>query len=486
MAYKIFIRNDYKPVVRWIPERPWYRRRVTGLMLSAVILIIPVLIIISPAIPPAEPIKTAHGNTETVQLPDRLITADDFFAEPIQVDFHPDPALPASPGRSEQIPAAEHWEKIIVGRGDNLSLIFDRLKISPVVLHAVITADPGTRSLTRLLPGQELRFLLEDGELLAMEYDQDMLTTLRITREDNRYTSETLKAELVTKVLETGATIDSSLFIAGQKAGLSDNLIMQLAGIYGWDIDFVLDIRKGDSFRLIYEEQYKGEEKVGEGPILAAEFINRNKSYRAVRYVLADGRADYYSADGTSMRKAFLRTPLNFTRVSSGFSLNRKHPVLNTIRAHRGVDYAAPSGTPVKAAGDGTIASIGTNGGYGRVITIQHGGNYSTLYAHLSGYARGLKKGSRVKQGQTIGYVGMSGLATGPHLHYEFRINGVHRNPLTVQLPKAESIPAKYLSDFKEKTTPLLAQLEQSGQQPPAILALREQDRHEPGMTGNY
>jgi murein DD-endopeptidase MepM/ murein hydrolase activator NlpD len=254
---------------------------------------------------------------------------------------------------------------------------------------------------------------------------------------------------------------------------------MQLVAIYGWDIDFALDIRKGDKFKLIYEEKFKDDIKVSEGPILAAEFVNNKTSFKAVRYSLPEGNSDYFSETGASMRKAFIRTPLNFTRISSTFSLNRKHPVLNTIRAHKGVDYAAPSGTPVKAAGDGTITSIGRNGGYGRVIEIRHGGTYSTLYAHLSNYAKGLKKGSRVKQGQTVGYVGMSGLATGPHLHYEFRVNGVHRNPLTVQLPKADSIPDDLLVDFKDKSAPLLAQLEDLNRKKSILVALKDKDELE-------
>ena len=368
-----------------------------------------------------------------------------------------------------------HWQTIKVKPGDSLSLIFDKLKISPSVLHTIMTVSEHTKALKYLLPGQELRFHIDNGKLITLEYDQDLITTLQVNNDNEAYSSNIIKYELRKNVLEASATIDSSLFLAGQKAGLSDNLIMQLVAIYGWDIDFALDIRKGDRFRLIYEEHYKDDTKVSEGPILAAEFINQNKPYKSVRYIMPDGGSDYFADDGASMRKAFLRTPLNFTRISSGFSLNRKHPVLNKIRAHKGVDYAAPTGTPVKSAGNGTITEIGTNGGYGRSVVIKHGGTYSTLYAHLSKYAQGLKKGTRVKQGQTIGYVGMSGLATGPHLHYEFRVNGVHRNPLTVDLPKAESIPKELLADFKQQTAPLLAQL---GEQysPGIMIALREKD----------
>ena len=216
---------------------------------------------------------------------------------------------------------------------------------------------------------------------------------------------------------------------------------MQLIYIYGWDIDFILDIRKGDSFKVIYEEKYKNREKVGNGPVLAAEFNNQDRKIRAVRYERDNGQVDYYTGTGTNMRKAFLRNPLNFSRISSHFNLRRKHPVLNRIRAHKGVDYAAPTGTPIKVTGDGTIQFLGKKGGYGKSIIVKHGGKYSTLYAHLSRYRKGLKRTQPVKQGQVVGYVGKTGLATGPHLHYEFRVNNRHHNPLTVKLPGAENVP---------------------------------------------
>ncbi|MCG8379287.1 MAG: M23 family metallopeptidase, partial [Proteobacteria bacterium] len=197
-----------------------------------------------------------------------------------------------------------------------------------------------------------------------------------------------------------------------------------------------------------------------EGPIVAAEFINRETPLRAIRYTHPDGRTDYYADNGDAMRKAFLRTPVNFTRISSRFNLKRKHPILNKIRAHKGVDYAAPTGTPIKATGDGTVILAGRKGGYGRTVILKHGGKYSTVYAHLHRYAKGVRKGKRVKQGQIIGYVGRSGLATGPHLHYEFRVHGVHRNPLTVKLPKVESIHQDALVKFKKTITPMLTELD--------------------------
>lgn len=236
---------------------------------------------------------------------------------------------------------------------------------------------------------------------------------------------------------------------------------MQLANIFAWDIDFALNLREGDQFSVIYEKLYINNQFIGPGKILAAKFINRGKSITAVRYKNPEGKVSYYTSGGDSMRKAFLRTPIDFARISSHFNLKRRHPVLNRIRAHKGVDYAARTGTPIKSAGDGKITYRGRKGGYGRVVIIQHGQKYSTLYAHMSKYRKGQSKGSRVKQGQVIGYVGKSGLASGPHLHYEFRVNGVHRNPLTVTLPNANPIQKKYKADFLAKSKVLLEQLEQ-------------------------
>jgi len=310
-----------------------------------------------------------------------------------------------------------------------------------------------------LKPGQEIRFLLDDGQFEALQYDIDLTDTLYIKKLGDIYSAEMLETELETRVKTASGTIRDSLFLTGINAGLSDNMIMQLINLYGWDIDFALEVRRGDEFHVIYEERYKDGEKVQDGPILAAEFVNRGKSFKAVRYTHADGHSDYYATNGDSMRKAFLRTPVEFARISSRFSLARKHPILNKIRAHKGVDYAASTGTPVRAAGEGVVKLAARKGGYGKAIIVQHGGRYTTVYGHLSRYARGVKRGRHVRQGQIIGYVGMTGLATGPHLHYEFRVNGVHRNPLTVKLPKALRIPDNLMAEFKTQTEPLLAQL---------------------------
>jgi murein DD-endopeptidase MepM/ murein hydrolase activator NlpD len=386
----------------------------------------------------------------------------------------------------EELEEEPYWESVKVESGDNLALIFKRKRLSPQMLYNIMALGKDTDILKRLRPGQELRFLFDDGQFEALQYDVDLTDTLYIQKLGDIYSAEILETELETIVKTASGTIKDSLFLAGKNSGLSDNMIMQLISLYGWDIDFALEVRKGDQFHVIYEERYKDGEKVQEGPILAAEFINRGKSFTSVRYTHADGHSDYYAENGNSMRKAFIRTPVEFARISSRFSLGRKHPILNKIRAHKGVDYAASSGTPIKAAGEGVIKLAARNGGYGNTIIIQHGGNYTTLYGHLSAYARGIKRGTHVRQGQIIGYVGKTGLATGPHLHYEFRVNGVHQNPLTVKLPKAMRIPDELMDEFKTQTEPLLAQLNaitsnatvaNHGNQVPATIALNEKEK---------
>jgi murein DD-endopeptidase MepM/ murein hydrolase activator NlpD len=251
-----------------------------------------------------------------------------------------------------------------------------------------------------------------------------------------------------TRVAHVSGTIDRSLFEAGLSVGLSDRLILSLTEIFGWDIDFALDVRTGDSFSVIYEEKYWLGRKIDDGPILAAEFVNNGRAYRAIGMRAQSGQLRYYTPTGRSLRQAFLRTPVKFSRVSSGYSDTRYHPILKLWRAHTGIDYAAPAGTPVRATASGTIMLIGWNGGYGRTIEIDHGNTYSTLYAHLSRYRSDLHAGSHVEQGDVIGYVGSSGLATGSHLHYEFRVNGEHRNPLAYQSPDSELIGASKRAEF--------------------------------------
>jgi len=371
----------------------------------------------------------------------------------------PEPIVATQPQVEENPPG--DWHRVTIKSGDSLARLFKLQNIPPRQLHDILASGGIAKKLTRIYPGQVLRLRTsaEDG-LLELRYEIDALNQVQIKRTETGYDSQLIVRVPERRVVQAAARIDSSLFLAAQKAKLPENITMELAGIFGWDIDFALDIREGDQFAVIYEDLYLDGERIGTGNVLAAEFTNQSKLYRAVRYTDKQGRTDYYAPDGHSMRKTFLRTPVAFSRISSRFSTGRKHPILNRIRAHKGVDYAAPRGTPVKATGSGKIVLRGKKGGYGRTIVIQHGSRYSTLYAHLNNYARGFKTGSRVQQGQIIGYVGSTGLATGPHLHYEFRVNGVHRNPLTVKLPDAAPLPKKYRQDFKSATENLIAQLE--------------------------
>ncbi|AFJ02161.1 Peptidase, M23/M37 family [Methylophaga frappieri] len=355
------------------------------------------------------------------------------------------------------------WQTVEVKSGDNLSLIFPRVGLSARDVYNVVQTDDAD-ALLNLRPGQILRVAMdeEDGKqrLQALQLALTPTETLVVEATDSGFSAITHVKEMEKRQQIVGGQIQSSLFLDAQKAGMSDKLIMELAHIFGWDIDFALDLRQGDSFKVIYNENYLDGDKVDDGEILAAEFTNRGKSFRAIRFTDKSGASRYYTPEGASMRKAFTRTPVPISRISSGFNPNRLHPVLKTKRPHRGVDYAAPTGTPILATGDGKVIFVGTKGGYGRTVILSHGGRYTTLFAHMSKYKKGLRVGQRVRQGETIGYIGSSGLATGPHLHYEFRVDDVHKNPLTVVLPKAEALPAELKEEFASLSHPLVAQLD--------------------------
>ena len=380
--------------------------------------------------------------------------------------------LPESTKTDAATPAAEtvnlenyqpgKWHTTTIRNGGSLSMAFDRIGLPPSQIQAVMDLGPDSKLLTRLHPGDELKVYTsqDNRRLRGLVYEIDETHRLEIAQGNDGLSSRIIETKLETRTTHATGTIDSSLFLAAQQAGLSDNLTMELANLFGWDVDFALDIRAGDQFSLVFEEHYLHGEKLRDGAILAAEFINQNRSYRAIRFTDSDNRSGYYTPDGKSVRKAFPRSPVDFKRISSRFNPRRKHPKLNRIRAHKGVDYAASRGTPIRATGDGKVILRGTKGGYGRTVIIQHGSKYSTLYAHMNNYARGIRNGTKVRQGQTIGFVGSSGLATGPHLHYEFRLNGSHRNPLTVRLPDAAPLPSKFLLEFDSAAEPLLAQLD--------------------------
>ncbi len=356
----------------------------------------------------------------------------------------------------------QQWREFKVKSGDNLARLFKRAKIKPQQLDELMKSGDAAKTLRNIFPKDIIRVLSDEkGELQALRYDIDHKSYLMVERENGALVAKTYNHQIETRQAHATGEIESSLYLAAQKAGISQNIIMEMANIFGWDIDFALDIRKGDTFTVLYEELYRNGEKISDGKILAAEFVNNGKAYRAVRYTNPQTNvSEYFTPSGKSMKKAFLRTPVNFSRISSRFTVNRYHPVLHKFRSHKGVDYAAKRGTPIYAAGDGKVIFKGKKGGYGKVMILQHGSKYTTLYAHLKTYNRKLRTGSKVKQGQTIAYVGSSGLATGPHLHYEFRVNGVHRNPLTVRLPESKPVPRRYLADFELTTTPVFAQLD--------------------------
>lgn len=348
---------------------------------------------------------------------------------------------------------------VTVKSGDSLARIFNRIGLSPQQVNHITKLGKKTKTLTKLIPGQKLDITISSSnELQKLTYHIDKTHKLFISKQDDKFITYNESREFEARTTYAKGIIKTSLFDAAHDAGLSDNLTMDLAYIFGWDIDFALDIRENDSFVVMYEELFLDGEKVQNGNILAAEFINQGKSFKAVRYTDTNDRSNYYSDKGKSMRKAFLRSPVDFSRISSRFG-KRNHPILKKRRAHKGVDYAAARGTPIKASGDGKIIWRGRKGGYGKTVIIKHANRYSTLYGHMNSYNRKARSGSRVKQGQIIGYVGSTGRATGPHLHYEFRVNGTHRNPLTIKLPNAASIPKKHREDFKNKSRPLVAQL---------------------------
>jgi murein DD-endopeptidase MepM/ murein hydrolase activator NlpD len=356
-----------------------------------------------------------------------------------------------------------HSKYYTIQNGDSLARIFTKFNLSESTLYDITHANKFGVEFARITPGKMLEFKNDkSGNLEQLIYPRNETETLVATRSNQGFSVELMRKEIMTGISSAQAVIDSSLYIDGKEAGLSDKLIMKLADIFAWDIDFALNLRSGDQFTVLYETVYLDGKEITTGNIIVAEFINKGNKFTAVRFEDKKGNSNYYTPDGKSMRKAFLRTPVDFARISSHFNLKRKHPVLNRIRAHKGVDYAAKTGTAVKTTGKGKITYRGHKGGYGRVVIVQHGQRYSTLYAHLSKYKYGLKVGSSIEQGQIIGYVGMSGLATGPHLHYEFRVNGAHRNPLTIKLPHDQPIKKVLMSEFKSQTEPLLTQLEQA------------------------
>lgn len=370
--------------------------------------------------------------------------------------------------------ATRDWQRVEVEPGQSMGRIFKSLDLSAKLLHDLVRLDDKTAQLVTIKPGDVFFFALDQGgQFQALKGEHDEAHWLVV--------EQTLHGELVSqlepraierRVVEARAVIDSSLFNAAVDAGLSNNMTMQLANVFGWDIDFALDIRKGDRFSVIYEEIWRDGEFLRDGAILAARFVNRGDSFEAVRFDAGNG-PDYFDLDGRPMRKAFLRAPLNFTRVTSNFNPERFHPVTRRIRPHNGTDYGAAPGTPVWAAGDGTVIESAYNRANGHYVFVQHGNHIVTRYLHLN--RRDVNRGDRVKQGETIGTVGSTGLATGPHLHYEFLVNGAHRDPRKVDLPPVEPLPQIERERFLAQTKPLIEQLNRVDEQATLLASMNPQ-----------
>ena len=349
-----------------------------------------------------------------------------------------------------------------VRNGDTLSDLFQRAGISSAEMYQLLASGKEAKQLAKLVPGEELTFQIGgDGSLQTLELHRDRLSKVEFSRDSSdeyKYALHQRDPERYTAFRQ--AEIQSSLFVDGSKAGLSNNLIMEMADIFGSDIDFALDIRKGDKFSVVFDEEFLDGEKIGNGAIQAVSFTNQGKTFSAVRYIDSSGDINYYTPDGRSMRKAFIRTPVDIGRISSHFNPRRLHPIFKTRRPHNGTDYAAPRGTPVYSAGDGRVIKAGYSKANGNYVFVQHGERYITRYLHL--HKRHVKRGQRVKQRQVIGTVGSTGYATGPHLHYEFLVDGHHRNPATIvrKLPKAKAVASSEMDRFLAQTQPLIAQLE--------------------------
>ena len=385
--------------------------------------------------------------------------------------FAPDSLVPADPAQrivrelsrpaiAPVLEAGGYWREERIQRGDTLGSVLARLGIDDVAAQNFLRTDARARPLYQLKPGKAVRVQADDdGRLMMLSYLAQGGELLTVKRVDDGFSAQSAPPGSTGRLELRAGEIRSSLFAASDAVGLPDAVTMQLAEIFSGDIDFHHDLRQGDWFTVVYEMREIDGQSAGAGRIVAAEFVNKGNVYRAFSWPGPDGSEAYYTEDGKTLRKAFMRSPLSFTRITSGFSLARFHPFLQTWRAHKGVDFAAPTGTPVHAAGDGKVASAGWQNGYGNAVVLQHGDTYSTVYAHLSRFATGIRPGARVAQGDVIGYVGQTGWATGPHLHYEFRVNNEQRNPMTIALPTAQPLPAAALGDYRDRVSVLSAQL---------------------------
>ena len=352
-----------------------------------------------------------------------------------------------------------YWREERIQRGDTIASLLTRLRVEDPEAVKFLRTSKEARGLRQLVPGRMMRAeTAEDGRLIELRYSTGVMMLVASAKGDDFVVREQV-APLERRVVMASGDIKSSLFAATDAANLNESIADQLAQIFSTDIDFHKDLRRGDRFTVVYEMYYDTGEAVKSGRILAAEFVNDGKSYQAVWFQHANGRGDYYSLEGKPIKKAFLRSPLEFSRISSGFTSARLHPILQQVRAHTGVDYAAPTGTGVKAVADAVVEFAGWQNGYGNVVVLRHDKRYTSLYAHLSGFGQNVRTGAHVSQGDLIGYVGMTGIATGPHLHFEFKIDDVHVDPLQVAMPDVSAVTAEHRAAFDVVARPLALRL---------------------------
>ncbi len=384
-----------------------------------------------------------------------LVPDDDVAPVPMMAVLRELP-LPAVAARAPAV----YWHDERVLRGDTIGSLLARAGVDDDAAFRFLRTDPSARALYQLRPGRPLHFATDDdGDLVELRFLQPSGDMLTVDRQGGTFAAHAAPPSIDTRIEMRSATVTTSLFAAADEANLPDAITMELADIFGGDIDFHHDLRRGDTFSVVYEARAIDGEPAGAGRILAAEFVNRGVAYRAYQWTDAEGRSGYYGEDGRSLRKAFLRAPLAFSRITSGFTPARFHPILHKWKSHQGTDFGAPMGTPVHVTAGGVVAVAGQETGYGNVVIVHHGKTYSTVYAHLSRFAPALKPGARVNQGDVIGFVGMTGWATGPHLHYEFRVDNVPRNPVTVALPSAEPIADGERATFLAKVKARVAEL---------------------------
>ena len=387
--------------------------------------------------------------------------APDTVPDPIELQHVvEDIALPSAPAAGTP-EIGLFWREERIRRGDTVADVLARLNVNDPPAVAYLLQAKDVRSLYQLIPGRSIRAVTtQSGGLESLSYVNTDGRRLHVKRSETGFSAAEEMPPTEQWVMQGSGEIETSLFAATDIAGVPEMVAVQLAEIFSSDVDFHRDLRRGDRFSVVYEALAADGEFVGFGRVLSAEFVNQGHAFRAVYFRDGQGRSGYYTADGRNMRKAFLRSPIEFSRVTSGFSNSRFHPVLKTWRAHKGIDYGAPSGTRVRSTADGYVTFAGRKGGYGNVVTVRHPNGYTTLYAHLSAIAQGVRPGKRVTQGEVVGSVGSTGLASGPHLHYEFHVNGVHKNPMRLAMPPGPPITAQLRPEFEEAARPLFARLD--------------------------